>query len=120
MRRILVGEADQRAQGLLTRLGIERAYVMVNTYLYSVYGQQAGEQHATDPALAAYRHRWLDALLSDRQIEAVIAFGHLADQAFRAWQVTPAGTATTAPTSTSPTPPSPTPAATAGPRSRRR
>jgi hypothetical protein len=91
VRRILVGEAGQRAQGLMTRLGIERGYVMVNTYLYSVYGQQAGERHAGDPAIAAYRHRWLDALLAGGQVQAVIAFGHLADKAFRTWRATPAG-----------------------------
>src|SRR4029450_5283104 len=36
--RILVGEAGQRVQGLLARLGIRRSYVMVNTFLYSVFG----------------------------------------------------------------------------------
>ena len=41
-RRILVGEAGQRAQGFLTRLGIERSYVFINTFLYSVYGQGGG------------------------------------------------------------------------------
>ena len=41
-RRILVGEAGQRAQGLLTRLGIERSYVFINTFLYSVFGQGGG------------------------------------------------------------------------------
>jgi hypothetical protein len=91
VRRILVGEAGQRAQGLLTRLGIERSYVMLNTYLYSVYGQQAGERHAADAPIAAYRHHWLDALLGDGHVQAVIAFGHLADGAFRAWRATPAG-----------------------------
>src|SRR5690349_9513271 len=35
VRRILVGEAGQRVQGLLARLGVERSYVMLNTYLYS-------------------------------------------------------------------------------------
>src|SRR5690348_1550807 len=38
-RRILVGEAGQRVQGLLRRLGITRSYVMTNTFLYSVFGQ---------------------------------------------------------------------------------
>jgi len=32
-RRILVGVAGQRAQGLLSKLGITRSYVMVNTFL---------------------------------------------------------------------------------------
>src|SRR5512147_792397 len=38
VRRILVGEAGRRLQGLLARLGITRSYVIVNTFLYSVYG----------------------------------------------------------------------------------
>jgi hypothetical protein len=92
VRRILVGEAGQRAQGLLSRLGIERSYVMVNAFLYSVYGQGGGERHLADPAIADYRHRWLDALLLDgSSVEAVIAFGHLADHAVRRWFDTPAG-----------------------------
>src|SRR3954465_8121179 len=53
-RRILVGEAGQRVQGLLAKVGVTSGYVMVNTFLYSVYGQGGGERHADDPAIAAY------------------------------------------------------------------
>src|SRR5664279_5847268 len=41
-RRILVGEAGQRIQGFLDKLGITTSYVFVNTFLYSVYGQAGG------------------------------------------------------------------------------
>src|SRR5437762_1239608 len=34
-RRILIGEAGHRLQGLLAKLGIERSYVLVNTFLFS-------------------------------------------------------------------------------------
>lgn len=94
-RRILIGEAGQRVQGFLHKLGIERSYVAVNTFLYSVYGQYGGEKHADDPQIAAYRHRWLDALVSGTGVEAVVAFGHLADGAFQTWRDTPAGAAYT-------------------------
>jgi uracil-DNA glycosylase len=90
-RRILVGAAGQRTQGFLAKLGIEVSYVMVNAFLYSVYGQGGGERHDDDPAIAAYRHRWLDALLVDTGVEAVVALGRLADRAFQAWKATPAG-----------------------------
>jgi hypothetical protein len=90
-RRILVGAAGQRTQGFLARLGIDTSYAMVNAFLYSVYGQGGGERHADDPAIAGYRNRWLDALLVDGQVEAVVALGRLADRAFRAWRATPAG-----------------------------
>jgi uracil-DNA glycosylase len=84
-RRILVGEAGQRVQGFLARLGITSSYTMVNTFLYSVYGQGGGARHAHDPAIASYRHRWLDALLVDTKVTAVITFGTLADRAYRDW-----------------------------------
>jgi uracil-DNA glycosylase len=90
-RRILVGAAGQRTQGFLAKLGIESSYVLVNAFLYSVYGQGGGERHADDPAIAAYRNRWLDALLVGTGVEAVVALGRLAGKAFQAWQDTPAG-----------------------------
>ena len=51
-RRILIGEAGQRIQGFLAKLGIETSYVMVNTFLYSVYGQWGGQKHDGDPNIA--------------------------------------------------------------------
>jgi hypothetical protein len=87
-RRILVGEAGQRVQGLLAKLGVTTSYVMVNVYAYSVFGQQAGNVHVKDPAIAAYRNRWLDALLLETQVTAVIALGDLAERAHRIWAKT--------------------------------
>jgi hypothetical protein len=87
-RRILVGEAGQRVQGLLAKLGITRSYVMVNTFLYSVYGQGGGNRHAHDEAIAAYRNAWLDALLVGSEVTAVVSLGQLADQAYQQWAAT--------------------------------
>src|SRR5437763_3608053 len=50
-RRILVGEAGHRAQGLLAKLGIERSYAMINTYVFSVFGQGSAGQHKDDPGI---------------------------------------------------------------------
>jgi uracil-DNA glycosylase len=91
-RRILVGEAGQRVQGFLGKLGIDSSYVMLNAFLYSVYGQGGGERHRDDHAIVEYRTRWLDALLVDTGVEAVVAFGHLAHDALDRWLATPAGT----------------------------
>jgi hypothetical protein len=90
-RRILIGTAGHRFQGFLARLGITSSYVLINTFLYSVYGQGGGTKHAHDPAIAAYRNAWLDALVGNNSIEAVIALGSLADTAYQAWHATPAG-----------------------------
>jgi uracil-DNA glycosylase len=94
VRRILVGEAGQRLQGFLAKLGIDSSYVMINTFLYSVYGQGGGDRHRNDPAIAAYRHRWLDALLAGSSVEVVVALGVLAELAFSDWQATTSGKAT--------------------------
>jgi uracil-DNA glycosylase len=88
VRRILVGEAGQRVQGLLAKVGITDSYVMVNAFLYSVYGQQGGEAHARDSAIVAYRNRWLDALLVGSRVTAVLALGRLARTAFLDWAAT--------------------------------
>jgi uracil DNA glycosylase superfamily protein len=84
-RRILMGEAGHRLQGFLAKLGIDRSYVLVNTYLYSVYGQRGGTKHRNDPNIAAYRNRWFDALLAPGKAEAVVALGSLADSAWRSY-----------------------------------
>jgi uracil-DNA glycosylase len=92
-RRILVGEAGQRAQGLLTRLGLNRSYVFINTFLYSVYGQAGGSRHIDDPEITTYRNRWMDAIVADQPIEAIITLGQLADAAYGQWRATPTGAA---------------------------
>ncbi len=94
VRRILVGEAGQRTQGFLAKLGIERSYVMINTFLYSVYGNVSAKNKKA-PGLIDYRHRWLNALLVGQQIEAVVALGMLADGAWKLWAATPEGQNTT-------------------------
>jgi uracil-DNA glycosylase len=91
VRRILVGEAGHRLQGFLFKLGIDSSYLLINTFLYSVYGQQGGEHHANDPAIASYRHSWLDAIFAANQLDVVIALGSLADGAWQTWRVTPTG-----------------------------
>ncbi|HXU44802.1 MAG TPA: uracil-DNA glycosylase family protein [Thermoanaerobaculia bacterium] len=93
LRRILVGTAGKRVQGFLAHLGITRSYVLINTFLYSVYGQFGGEKHKKDPAIAAYRNRWIAALLDNNPIEAVVAFGSLADVAWQLWLASPEGQA---------------------------
>jgi uracil-DNA glycosylase len=91
--RCLVGEAGQRVQGFLWKLGIERSYVMVNAFLYSVYGQpRRNDVEELLKRMARYRKRWLDALLDDTDVEAVVAFGAIAEQAFLRWQRTASGT----------------------------
>lgn len=89
VRRILVGEAGRRGQGLLAKLGILRSHVFINTFLYSVYGSvKASTRRAA--GIVDYRNRWLDALLVSKRVEVVLAFGTAADEAWQMWKATPA------------------------------
>ena len=88
-RRILVGEAGHRLQGFLFKLGMDRSYVMVNTFLYSVFG--SASKNAGLTRIATYRHKWLDALFAHEPIEAVVSLGTLADKAWLKWAATPNG-----------------------------
>jgi uracil-DNA glycosylase len=90
VRRILVGNAGKRVQGFLHKLGIRKRYVIINTYVYSVFGQQAGNAHIGDAQITAYRHLWIAGVLDKRHVEAVVAFGGLARQAWEAWLASPA------------------------------
>jgi uracil-DNA glycosylase len=94
VRRILVGEAGQRVQGFLAKLGIDQSYVMINTFLYSVYGSVSAKNKKAI-RLIDYRHRWLKALLVGQNIEAVVALGMLADEAWKTWAATPDGQSVT-------------------------
>jgi hypothetical protein len=94
-RRILVGEAGQRLQGLLAKMGITQSYVLINTFLYSVYGR-GGARHVDDTDIVAYRNSWLDAIVVNNHIQAIVALGQLADMSYQAWKTTPEGTACSA------------------------
>ena len=85
VRRILVGTAGRRTQGFLAKLGITQSYVMVNTFLYSVYGQSGGSKHKNEPGIVDYRNKWFKAVLGPGNIEAVVSLGGLADEAWKAW-----------------------------------
>jgi hypothetical protein len=88
-RRNLVGAAGKRVQGFVGKLGQTRSYVMINTFLFSVYGQAGGAAHIRSEAITAYRNRWFKAVLDTNPIEVVVAFGGLADKAWTAWLRSP-------------------------------
>ena len=85
-RRILVGEAGQRLQGFLAKLGITRSYVLINALLYSVYGQGGGTKHVSDDGIVAYRNRWLDTLVERNELDAIVSLGQLADVSYQRWR----------------------------------
>jgi hypothetical protein len=86
--RIFVGTSGQRIQRLLQKIGIDRSYIMINTFLYSVYGTFDRELKAIsrNPEIMGYRNRIIDEIMVDNKIEAVITFGSGAHDAFSLWK----------------------------------
>jgi hypothetical protein len=85
--RIFVGRSGQRVQKVLAKLGITRSYSMLNTFLFSVFGQVDAELRAIslEAQVIEYRNEFLDRLKAGNPVEAVITFGAGARHAVEHW-----------------------------------
>ena len=86
-RRIFVGQAGQRVQGLLAKLGLTRDYVMLNAFLFGITGQfntPLRTISASAPFLD-YRNSLFDQIAATNSLAAVIAFGVGARHAVGLW-----------------------------------
>jgi len=88
--RTLVGDAGQRVQGFLSKLGLVRSYVLVNAYAFALHPSQA---HDARPLLSEPEHKtWRNALLDSitgPALEAIVAFGGEAQAALALWDSKP-------------------------------
>jgi hypothetical protein len=85
--RIFVGRSGQRVQRVLEKIGITRSYTMINTFLFSVFGQFNSELEAIseEPEIEGYRNAFLDRIADESPIQAVVTFGRGARHAFERW-----------------------------------
>lgn len=85
--RAFVGTSGQRVQGFLRKLGIRRDYLMINTFLYPVFGQFAGTlaQLSQEASILGFRNALLDRIADRNPLEAVIAVGSAAQDAVQRW-----------------------------------
>jgi uracil-DNA glycosylase len=88
--RTLVGDAGQRIQGFLAKLGLTRAYLCVNAFPYALHPgfEREADQLLAEPAQQAWRHDFYDAVCP-HAMEAVVAFGKNAQAAFDLWPQRP-------------------------------
>ena len=88
--RTLVGDAGQRVQGFLSKLGLTRSYVLVNAYAYALHPSRARDAR---PLLARDDHRrWRNKLydtVSGADSQAIVAFGGAAQAALELWDSRP-------------------------------
>jgi hypothetical protein len=85
--RILVGTSGQRVQNLLARAGITRSYIMLNAFLFSVFGQFDSklEKISEEPVIEGFRNAFLDRIADHNPIQAVVTFGRGARHGFERW-----------------------------------
>jgi hypothetical protein len=85
--RAFVGRSGQRLQGFLTKLGVTRSYLMLNTFSYSIFDQFGGDNQTLsrqDPILG-YRNGQFDAVAADNPLQAVVTVGTAARDAVDRW-----------------------------------
>lgn len=88
--RTLVGDAGQRVQGFLGKLGLTRSYVLVNAFPVAVHPGKVSKAKPllSDPDQLAWRNRFYD-LVTGPQLEAIVAFGGNAHLALDLWDSKP-------------------------------
>lgn len=84
--RTLVGDAGQRTQGFLAKLGLTRSYLCLNAFAVALLPSQAshGDEVLNDPAHLAWRNSVYD-LAKGPNLQAIIAFGGQAQTAVSLW-----------------------------------
>lgn len=83
--RAFVGQAGQRAQAFLAKLGLTRSYVMFNTFLFGGQSDDLTEPLLVDPVIMGYRNRLFDHVNATSELVAIIAFGSPANQSALNW-----------------------------------
>jgi hypothetical protein len=84
--RSLVGNAGQRVQGMLAKLGLTRSYVCLNAWAYALHPSAASDEikKLKEPEQLKWRNRLYD-LATSSKLEAIIAFGGMAQEALSLW-----------------------------------
>jgi hypothetical protein len=89
--RCLIGNAGQRVQGFLAKLGLTKSYVMLNAWAYALIPDFANQEESRldDPEQVSWRNELYDAVCGPK-LQAIVAFGVMAQKAARQWTSRPA------------------------------
>jgi hypothetical protein len=88
--RTLVGDAGQRVQGFLAKLGLTRSYALVNAYAYALLPSKAPEARPllSEPEQLRWRNELYTAITGPA-LQAIVAFGAEARAALELWSPRP-------------------------------
>ena len=84
--RTLVGDAGQRVQGFLAKVGITRTYLCLNAFALGLFPSHASQADVVlnDPLHLAWRNQLYD-LAKGANVVAILAFGGQAQTAVKLW-----------------------------------
>ena len=84
--RTLVGDAGQRVQGFLARIGLTRSYLCLNALPYALFPSHGGSAAGilADPDILTWRNELYDAARGP-SLQAIVAFGVNAQRAVDHW-----------------------------------
>jgi hypothetical protein len=84
--RALVGNAGQRLQGFLSKIGITKSYICLNGFIYALHPSHLsdGMTLLADPAHTAWRNSVFSATIGSK-LQAIVAFGDVAKKAVDLW-----------------------------------
>jgi uracil-DNA glycosylase len=85
--RTLVGDAGQRVQGMLTKIGLTRSYLCLNAFAYALFPSRSlsARPILRDPAHLEWRNELFDEA-KGADLQAIIAFGMHAQTAVALWE----------------------------------
>lgn len=88
--RTLVGDAGQRVQGFLAKLGLTRSYLLVNAHPLALRPSRAddAEPLLAEPIRRDWRNDFYNQIVGPR-LQAIVAFGEQAKEALRLWTPRP-------------------------------
>ena len=84
--RALIGNAGQRLQGFLSKIGITKSYVCLNGLIYSLHPSNLsdGIELLSDPIHTKWRNKVFN-LATGSRLQAIVAFGEVAKKAISLW-----------------------------------
>jgi uracil-DNA glycosylase len=85
--RTLVGDAGQRVQGFLSKIGLTRSYLCLNAFSYALFPGHFfdGDDVLQEPVQKAWRNELFDASKGPN-LQAIVAFGAQAQLAVSLWE----------------------------------
>lgn len=88
--RTLVGDAGQRVQGFLAKIGLTRSYVCLNAFVYALHPSSfwKGREILRDPEHLRWRNELFDKVKGPdpTNLQAIVAFGVQAQDAVELWE----------------------------------